>query len=303
MAESSPEPKAAEAKGAKKPVKKSSGGPDFATIGGFLLAIGGIAAGLLMEGGKVQDVAQVTSALIVLGGTIGAVMITTPLPVLLRAAKQLPSVIFPSVTNTDSVIDEIIELAAAARKNGIVSIEQQASLIQDPFLRKALGLAVDGIETNNIREIMELEITLAEQHADAETKVFEAAGGYAPTIGIIGAVLGLIQVMKNLANIEEVGRGIAVAFVATIYGVAIANIVFLPFASKLKARAHDRTRTRELMLEGVLSIAEGLNQKLIRMKLDAYSEKHAKPEKPKKKAAVDGKAAPAKLPNATPAEG
>ena len=148
---------------------------------------------------------------------------------------------------------------------------------------------------------MELEITMAEQHADEEAKVFEVAGGYAPTIGIIGAVLGLIQVMKNLANIEEVGRGIAVAFVATIYGVAIANLVFLPFASKLKARAHHRTRTRELMLEGVLSIAEGLNQKLIRMKLEAYSEKQAKPAKAKKKADVGAKA-PAPC-GAVPAEG
>ncbi len=259
-----------------------------------------------MEGGKVQDVAQVTSALIVLGGTLGAVMITTPLPILLRAAKQLPSVIFPSTAVTDNVIDEIIEYAAAARKNGILSLEQQAAAIQDPFLRKALGLAVDGIETGNIREIMELEITLSEQHADQEAKVFEAAGGYAPTIGIIGAVLGLIQVMKNLANIDEVGRGIAVAFVATIYGVAVANIVFLPFANKLKTRAHARTLTRELMLDGVLSIAEGLNQNLIRMKLEAYSEQHGKPEKAKKAdkkapgAAKTSKEAPA---NAAPAEG
>ena len=292
----------AESKGESKGGKKggSSSGPDFATIGGFILAIGGIAAGLLMEGGKVQDVAQVTSALIVLGGTIGAVLITTPLPVFIRAAKKLPSVIFPSTPATDNVIEEIIEYATAARKNGIVSLEQQAMAIKDPFLQKALGLAVDGIETGNIREIMELEITISEQHADQEAKVFEAAGGYAPTIGIIGAVLGLIQVMKNLANIEEVGRGIAVAFVATIYGVAVANIVFLPFANKLKARAHDRTQTRELMLEGVLSIAEGLNQKLIRMKLEAYSENHGKAAKAKKKKAPGRSDAPA---SAAPAEG
>jgi len=301
MAESSPEKKPSAEK--KKTPKKTSAGPDFATIGGFILAIGAIAGGLLMEGGKIADVAQVTSALIVLGGTIGAVMITTPLPVLIRAAKQIPSVFFSSVAATDTVIEEIIEYATAARKNGIVSLEQQAAAIQDPFLRKALGLAVDGIETGNIREIMELEITLSEHHADAEAKVFEAAGGYAPTIGIIGAVLGLIQVMKNLANIEEVGRGIAVAFVATIYGVAIANIVFLPAANKLKARAHEKTQIRELMLEGVLSIAEGLNQKLIRMKLEAYSQKHGKEEKAKKKQPAAVKTASNAPPNAAPAEG
>jgi chemotaxis protein MotA len=301
MAESSPEKKSSTEE--KKAPKKTSAGPDFATIGGFILAIGAIAGGLLMEGGKIADVAQVTSALIVLGGTIGAVMITTPLTVLIRAAKQLPSVFFPSVAATDTVIEEIIEYATAARKNGIVSLEQQAAAIQDPFLRKALGLAVDGIETGNIREIMELEISLSEHHSDAEAKVFEAAGGYAPTIGIIGAVLGLIQVMKNLANIEEVGRGIAVAFVATIYGVAVANIVFLPAANKLKARAQEKTQIRELMLEGVLSIAEGLNQKLIRMKLEAYSEKHGKEEKAKKKQPAGAKNASEAPPNAAPAEG
>jgi chemotaxis protein MotA len=285
----------------KKGKKQSSAGPDLATILGIVVAFGGIAAGFLMEHGNPGDIAQITAALIVLGGTLGSVMITTPLNVLMRAAKKIPSIFFPSVPVTDTIIDEIIEYAGVARKSGIVSLEAPAAAIQDPFLRKALGLAVDGIETGNIREIMELEMSVAEHHDEAEAKVFEAAGGYAPTIGIIGAVLGLIQVMKNLENISEVGRGIAVAFVATIYGVAIANIVFLPAAAKLKARSAERTRMRELMLEGVLSIAEGLNQNLIRMKLSAYSEKHEKPAKAAKgkKAAKPAEAPP----NAAPAEG
>lgn len=249
---------------------KSSSKPDFATIGGLILAFGGIAAGLIMEKGKIQDVAQVTSALIVLSGTIGAVMITTPLPVLIRAAKKFGLVFFGKSESPGAVIDEIIEYATQARKEGIVSLESQVAAITDPFLNKALSLAVDGIESSRIRDIMELEIQLFEEHVDAESKVFEAAGGYAPTIGIIGAVLGLIQVMKNLADIDEVGRGIAVAFVATIYGVAAANIIFLPAASKLKARGKESIQIRELMLEGVLSIAEGVNQKLIRLKLEAY---------------------------------
>lgn len=251
--------------------KQASYRPDFATIGGLVLALGGMGAGLIMEGGKIQDVAQITSALIVLGGTLGAVMITTPLPVLIRAARQSTSVIFGKVLAPEAIIEEIIGYATRARKNGIVSLEQEASSIRDPFLKKALGLAVDGIESDKIRHIMELEIDIFEQKSEAEAKVFEAAGGYAPTIGIIGAVLGLIQVMKNLADIDEVGRGIAVAFVATIYGVAVANIIFLPMANKLKARAKEAVQLREMMLQGVLSIAEGLNQKLIRMQLDAYS--------------------------------
>jgi chemotaxis protein MotA len=272
--------------------KQGSIRPDFATIGGLALALGGMAAGLLMEGGKLQDIAQITSALIVLGGTLGAVMITTPLPVLRRAAKQFSSVIAGRVPATDEAMEEIIGYAAQARKNGIVSLEQEAASIGDPFLRKALGLAVDGIESDKIRDIMELEIEIFEQKSEAEAKVFEAAGGYAPTIGIIGAVLGLIQVMKNLADIDEVGRGIAVAFVATIYGVAVANIIFLPVANKLKARAREAVQLREMMLQGVLSIAEGLNQKLIRTQLEAYAPPRAVSKAEKAKGEVRAAQAP-----------
>ncbi|MGC9947720.1 MAG: flagellar motor protein [Bryobacteraceae bacterium] len=254
-----------------------SGGtrPDLATLGGLLLAIGGILAGLMMEGGKIRDVAQVTAAMIVLGGTLGAVMVTTPLAVLLRAAKKMGLLFFDKAKPLAATVEDIIGYAAQARKQGIVSLEQQASAIQDPFLRKALNLAVDGIDLSQIRNIMELEITLVEQDGDAEAKVFESAGGYAPTIGIIGAVLGLIQVMKNLANIDEVGRGIAVAFVATVYGVGSANLFFLPAAGKLRARVQDEIRRKEMMLEGVLSIVEGLNPKLLSTKLEAYVQQRA----------------------------
>jgi len=262
--------------------------PDVATIGGLLLAFGGILTGLMMEGGKIKDVAQITAAMIVLGGTIGAVMVTTPLPVLLRATKKLGLVFFDGAMPLAGTIADIIGYAAQARKQGIVSLEQKASAIPDPFLRKALNLAVDGIDMSQIRNIMELEITLVEQDGDAEAKVFEAAGGYAPTVGIIGAVLGLIQVMKNLANIDEVGRGIAVAFVATVYGVGSANLFFLPAASKLRARVKDEVRRRELMLEGVLSIVEGLNPKLINTKLEAYVQQSAAKAQSASKARMAG---------------
>jgi chemotaxis protein MotA len=251
--------------------KKSGGKPDLATIGGLVLAVGGIMGGLVLEGGKVKDVAQVTAAIIVLSGTIGAVMVTTPMHTLIGAVKKLGMVFFDGDQSPDGMIEEIIAYAAKARKSGIVSLEQDAEAIQDPFLRKALNLAVDGTDIDVIRKTMELEITLQEHHAEAEAKVFEAAGGYAPTIGIIGAVLGLIQVMKNLANIEEVGHGIAVAFVATVYGVASANIFFLPAGAKIKARMGKVIQNRELMLEGVAGIVEGLNPKLIRSKLEAYT--------------------------------
>lgn len=282
---------------AKAPTKASTK-PDLATLGGLVLAIGGIMAGLLMEGGKIKDVSQVTAAMIVLGGTIGAVMVTTPLDVLLRAAKQLKAVFLDKSQPTEACIEAIIAYASQARKEGIVSLEKQAGTVTDPFLRKALNLAVDGIEMQQIRSIMELEIALLEERGESEAKVFEAAGGYAPTVGIIGAVLGLIQVMKNLANIDEVGRGIAVAFVATVYGVASANLFFLPAAAKLRSRLRNVVRERELMLDGVLAITEGLNPKLIRTKLEAY-QPPAPPaaEKP----ATSNKAAAAQA--AVPAEG
>jgi chemotaxis protein MotA len=286
------------AEAAPKAAKKSGGGkPDLASLGGLILAFGGILGGLVMEGGKVKDVSQVTAAIIVLCGTIGAVMVTTPMHTLIGAVKKLSLVFFDRDENPHAMIEEIIGYATKARKSGIVSLEHEANAIQNPFLRKALNLAVDGTDLDVIRKTMELQISLEEHHAEQEAKVFEAAGGYAPTIGIIGAVLGLIQVMKNLANIEEVGHGIAVAFVATVYGVASANIFFLPAGAKIKARMQKVIQNRELMLEGVAGIVEGLNPKLIRSKLEAYEgEAHAAKEA---KAPKAGKA-PAQ---AAPAEG
>jgi chemotaxis protein MotA len=274
--------------------KGKSGGkrPDLVSLGGLLVAIGGIVTGLMLDGGKVKELAQLTASLIVLGGTTGAVMLTTPMRVLLGAVGRIGSVFLENAHSPAGLIDEIIGYATQARKQGIVSLEQQAATIQDPFLRKALNLAIDGVDLQQLRSIMELEISLVEQRGEAEAKVFESAGGYSPTIGIIGAVLGLMQVMKNLANIEEVGRGIASAFVATVYGVAAANIVFLPIANKLKARLREEVHLRELALEGVLSVVEGMNPKLIRSKLEAYAP--AKQAQAKKgKAQAEGAAKPA----------
>jgi len=254
-----------------KPEKKKAARIDLATLGGLALAMLGILGGLLLEGGKIQDIAQVTAALIVLGGTLGAVMVSMPLEVLKRATKRLVAVFLDSTLPLDSMLEEIIGYATSARKSGLVSLEQAAESIADPFLKKALTLAVDGTDLQEIRNMLMLEIEMEEAHVDAEAKVFEGAGGYAPTIGIIGAVLGLIQVMKNLANIDQVGHGIAVAFVATVYGVGLSNLFFLPAAQKIRARAHAETQRKEMMVEGVSGIVEGLNPKLIRLKLEAYT--------------------------------
>jgi chemotaxis protein MotA len=257
--------------------KRSASRPDIATLSGLLLAFGGIAGGLIMEGGKIKDVAQITAAFIVLGGTCGAVMVSTPMGILLGAARRLVHVFVDKTDSPDAAIDELIRFATVARRNGLVSLEDEAQNVQDPFLRKALNLAVDGTDLQEIRGMMQLDIEVAENRAFAEARVFETAGGYSPTIGIIGAVLGLIQVMKNLANIEEVGHGIAVAFVATVYGVGLANLLLLPAATKIKARVEGETALRDLKLEGVVAIVEGSNPKLIRSKLEAYLQANRKP--------------------------
>jgi chemotaxis protein MotA len=254
-----------------KAAKKARSRFDVATVAGLAIAFVGILGGLILEKGQIQDVAQGTAALIVLGGTLGAVLVTTPLPIALRAFSGLKSVFFEPQMNSAEMIETLIGFAGKARKNGIVSLEAEAGEVSDPYLRKALNLAVDGTDLNELRKMMEIDTELAEQAGENEAKVWEAAGGYAPTIGIIGAVMGLIQVMKHLEDIKEVGHGIAVAFVATVYGVGSANLLFLPTANKLRARMRDVLLTKEMILEGVIGIVEGLNPTLIRLKLESFN--------------------------------
>jgi chemotaxis protein MotA len=272
---------------AAKPKKKSVTKPDLATLLGIAMALAGILGGLILEKGQLSDVIQGTAAMIVLGGTFGAVLVTNPLPVVIRAFRGLSAVFLEQASSTAEIIETLIQFATKARKNGIVSLESEASVLPDPFLRKALGLAVDGTDLQEMRKMMETDIALSEQTVEAEAKVWEAAGGYAPTIGIIGAVMGLIQVMKHLEDIKEVGHGIAVAFVATVYGVGSANILFLPMANKLRARGGSASLLKEMMLEGVIGIVEGLNPTLIRLKLTSYDLE----PKPAPKAAKSDKAA------------
>jgi chemotaxis protein MotA len=281
---------AAEPAGKPAPGKaRSRAHPDLATLGGIALATAGIIGGLLLEKGSISDVAQGTAAMIVLGGTFGAVLVTTPMSIVVRAFKGLGAVFFERSDGLTEVIEALIVYAGKARKHGIVSLESEAAAIEDPFLRKALNLAVDGTDMQELRKMMEIDIALSEHGAESEARVWESAGGYAPTIGIIGAVMGLIQVMKHLEDIKEVGHGIAVAFVATVYGVGLANIFFLPAANKLKARLRDATLRKDMILEGVIGIVEGLNPTLIRMKLEAY-QTESSPAKKKKPAAAEGSA-------------
>jgi len=280
---------ATDVKGAK--AQKASGGkPDLATLLGLVLALGGILGGLIIEGGKIKDILQFTAAMIVLGGTIGAVMIATPMRVLKGAMHRLIGVFLDKTPSFSNLIENLVGYATKARKGGLVGLEEDAMATPDPFLQKALMLVVDGTDLQELRTMLEIDITLDEHHGEAEAKVFESAGGFSPTIGIIGAVLGLIQVMKNLANIDEVGHGIAVSFVATVYGVGAANLLFLPAAAKIKASIQLETQRKEMILEAASGIIEGLNPKIIRAKLAGYAQNESVKAKKTKEKTADTKA-------------
>jgi chemotaxis protein MotA len=243
---------------------------DKSTLTGTFIALAGIAAGLLIEGGRLSQVLQPTAALIVFGGTLGAVMVQFPLSVVLRAFIDLKNVFFGSEAEPDALIQNLLRYAYKARKEGLLSLDGELSKIQDPFLKESLMLAIDGTNVDDLRRMMELQLDFRAEKDERVPKVFEAAAGFSPTIGILGAVLGLIQVMQHLQDINEVGKGIAVAFVATIYGVGAANLLFLPWAGKLKLRIRERQVVQEMTLEAVLSIMIGMNPRALELQLFSY---------------------------------
>jgi len=240
---------------------------DKASFSGILIAVGGILCGLILEGGKIAQILQPTAAMIVFGGTIGAVLLQFPLEVVVTAAGRIVSVFFDKGVDAPAKVQQLVQFAIKARRDGIVSLDAELNSVDDPFLKKSLMLAIDGTEPQELRKMMELELDNQAEYEEAIPQVFESAGGFSPTIGIIGAVLGLIEVMQRLDNIDEVGRGIAVAFVATIYGVGAANLLFLPCAGKLKIRLRHEQIVREMTLEGVVSILEGMNPRMVETKL------------------------------------
>jgi chemotaxis protein MotA len=253
---------------------------DKSSLSGIVLAVGGILAGLLLEGGNLRQILQPTAAMIVFGGTLGAVMLQFPLTVVVQAMRRFGSVFLSPKENPQETIRRLVQYAQKARKEGIVSLDADLAQIDDPFLKKSLMLAVDGTEPEELRKIMELELDNQAEYEEQVPQVFESAGGFSPTIGIIGAVLGLIQVMQHLDKIDEVGRGIAVAFVATIYGVGSANLLYLPVAGKMKLRIREEQITREMTLEGVASILEGMNPRMLETKLLGFLGEHSESGKP-----------------------
>jgi chemotaxis protein MotA len=243
---------------------------DKSTLGGLVIALGGIGVGLMLDGGKLTQILQPTAALIVFGGTIGAVMVQFPLSVVFQAVVQLKDVFLNRVPESDSLVKNLLQYAYKARKEGLLSLDAELERIKDPFLRESLMLAVDGVSSDDLRKMMELQLDYRGERDERVAKVFEAAGGFSPTIGIIGAVLGLIQVMQKLQDINEVGKGIAVAFVATIYGVGAANLLFLPCAGKLKIKIRERQVIQEMTLEAVVSIMEGVNPRALELQIGSY---------------------------------
>ncbi|WP_095099737.1 flagellar motor protein [Pseudomonas sp. Irchel 3A5] len=245
---------------------------DVLSLIGIILAFVAIVGGNYLEGGHLSALLNGPAALIVIGGTLAASMLQAPMSAFKRAIQIGVWILFPPRIDLAGGIDRVINWSMTARKEGLLGLESVADAEPDSYARKGLQLLVDGAEPQAIRSILEVDF-MTQEHRDIQAaKVFESMGGYAPTIGIIGAVMGLIHVMGNLADPSQLGSGIAVAFVATIYGVASANLILLPVANKLKSIALRQSRYREMLLEGLLSIAEGENPRSIELKLQGFME-------------------------------
>lgn len=243
---------------------------DWASVGGLVLALAGIITGQMLEGGRIGALIQPAAMAIVVVGTCGAVLLQSGMPTFLRGMKMARWVFSPPPDNAEAVTREILGWSTTARREGLLSLEQYLPGVQDPFVAKALRLIVDGMDPYKVREILDIDISSYERRERQAAKIWEAAGGYSPTIGILGAVLGLIHVMENLADPSKLGAGIAVAFVATIYGVGLANLVYLPIANKLKTIIANEVAKRDMITEMFCSIAGGENPRVIEERISAY---------------------------------
>lgn len=246
---------------------------DVLSIIGVILAFAAVLGGNFIEGGSIMALLNAPAGLIVIGGTLGAAILQTSLSTLKRAMAMFPWVFAPPALDIEGAVRKVINWSMTARKEGLLGLETLVDVEADLFAQKGLRLLVDGTEPDAIRRIMEVDLFITEKRDLQGARFFECMGGYSPTIGIIGAVMGLIYVMRNLADPSQLGSGIATAFVATIYGVGLANLLFLPIANKLKDVVQDQFQYREMISEGIIAIAEGENPRAIEMKLQGYLEK------------------------------
>ncbi len=243
---------------------------DKISIVGLVLGVLAIVGGQLLEGGHIGSLSQPAALLIVLGGTMGAVMLQSPYATFVRGLRMVSWVWYPPVVDFAEMIRQVTLWSQTSRREGLLALENVINQLKDDFTRKGLQLLVDGAEPERLREVLEVEINTFEQKMKLSARIWEAAGGYAPTIGILGAVLGLIQVMENLSDPSKLGAGIAVAFVATIYGVGLANLVFLAMSNKLKAHINRLVLQREMIVDGLVGIANGDNPRIIESRLQGY---------------------------------
>jgi len=243
---------------------------DYLSIVGLLLAVVAIFGGNAIEGGTVDSLLNAPAALIVIGGTLAATCLQTPLSIFKKSFSALRWVFFPPYVSMEDGINKVLAWSTKARKEGLLGLEESLPREREDFCKKGLQLLVDGAEPEAIRSVLDVDMISREQHDLDLAKVYDSMAGYAPTIGIIGAVLGLIHVMSNLADPENLGAGIATAFVATIYGVGFANLVLLPIANKIRHQVERQARYHEMVIDGLISIAEGENPRSLELKLKGY---------------------------------
>lgn len=243
---------------------------DITSIAGILLGISAVLGGQVLEGGSVMALVQPTAFMIVMGGTIGAILLAFPMKDVMNALKGIMTIFLGAKVEFSATIDQLVGMALKARKEGILSLQNDIKDIQDEFLKKGLELMTDGTDPHLLRELLETELSFLEEDIQQASKFWESAGGFAPTVGILGAVLGLIHVMENLSDPSKLGSGIAVAFVATVYGVGFANLAFIPMGNKLKNNSRQLIIAREMMVEGILAIQAGESPNFIRQKLSVF---------------------------------
>jgi chemotaxis protein MotA len=247
---------------------------DKMTIPGVITSVGMILLAQHLEGGHASSLVGLSAFMIVIGGTLGAVMVASPTSEFIGGIKMLKEAILEKPSDIPQMMGQILELATIARRDGVLALEGKLAEVKDPFLKRALGFLVDGVEASVARISLETEIEMEAEELGFHAKFYENFGGFAPTVGVLGAVLGLIHVMENLNDPSKLGPGIATAFVATVYGVGSANLVALPMASKLKRRIALQKERKTLIAEGVLSIQEGLNPRILEEKLKAFAGSH-----------------------------
>jgi chemotaxis protein MotA len=243
---------------------------DVSLLAGVVIALGATIAGICSTGVSFVYFLQPTGALIVLGGTLGVILVTTPRHSLVHSLRRVIDMLSAREIDREALVREILDYARAARRTGVLSLEPSIANATDGFLRKGLQLVVDLTNRAELQSILETDLRMAERHGEADAKALEVAGGFAPTIGIIGTVVGLIDVLRQFSKLQSVGYGIGTAFVSTIYGLVLANLVLLPAAHRIRARVAETFETQEMILEGVLSIVDSVHPSLIRMRLDSF---------------------------------